>query len=546
MKIGRNKPCPCGSGVKFKRCHGQLTGRSTPDVAAIQQSMQVHDARERVRTAQQGHSKPIISANWNGQQFVAVGNALHYSPKWKTFPDFLSDYVKIKVGADWGNAEIAKPIEDRHVLMQWYDALCRLQKKVITKPGEPSQFPVTGVVACYYSVAYGLYLLEHNVELQGRLLARLKNPGNFQGAYYELLVASAFVLAGFTLTLEDEADPAQKHCEFSAVSPATGKKYWIEAKMRGVAGELGRTEADGTTSNNPLSSFTRQLNAALLKPAADARMIFLDLNADMAADANEDNRPAFVEAAGRRLELYEQKILKPGEAAYVFVTNANFHKNLEAPAQLVAFPYGLGISDFNRPGFYRLSERYKQDRLHADALRVAEGFAKLLTLPATFDGSMPSVGLHGARSPVVIGETYNFEGAGANGEDVIGTVADAVVMEAEKAITVAVNGTDGRSLLLKEPMTDEQLADYRGHPDAYFGKIVRPSKGVKTPYELFEFFMYAYRDLPRDKLLEHLSGRVEGAETMERDDLLAIYCEGMVSASSVFKVKDGVISSEAS
>jgi len=24
-KVGRNEPCPCGSGKKFKRCHGQLS-----------------------------------------------------------------------------------------------------------------------------------------------------------------------------------------------------------------------------------------------------------------------------------------------------------------------------------------------------------------------------------------------------------------------------------------------------------------------------------------------------------------------------------------
>ncbi|CAN0457777.1 unnamed protein product, partial [Ectocarpus fasciculatus] len=23
-KIGRNQPCPCGSGIKFKKCHGRL------------------------------------------------------------------------------------------------------------------------------------------------------------------------------------------------------------------------------------------------------------------------------------------------------------------------------------------------------------------------------------------------------------------------------------------------------------------------------------------------------------------------------------------
>ncbi len=24
-KIGRNEPCPCGSGKKYKQCHGRLT-----------------------------------------------------------------------------------------------------------------------------------------------------------------------------------------------------------------------------------------------------------------------------------------------------------------------------------------------------------------------------------------------------------------------------------------------------------------------------------------------------------------------------------------
>ena len=25
-KVGRNEPCPCGSGKKFKHCHGALAG----------------------------------------------------------------------------------------------------------------------------------------------------------------------------------------------------------------------------------------------------------------------------------------------------------------------------------------------------------------------------------------------------------------------------------------------------------------------------------------------------------------------------------------
>jgi preprotein translocase subunit SecA len=30
-KVGRNDPCPCGSGKKYKHCHGQVQqGASTP------------------------------------------------------------------------------------------------------------------------------------------------------------------------------------------------------------------------------------------------------------------------------------------------------------------------------------------------------------------------------------------------------------------------------------------------------------------------------------------------------------------------------------
>jgi preprotein translocase subunit SecA len=27
-KVGRNEPCPCGSGKKFKHCHGQLVSEA--------------------------------------------------------------------------------------------------------------------------------------------------------------------------------------------------------------------------------------------------------------------------------------------------------------------------------------------------------------------------------------------------------------------------------------------------------------------------------------------------------------------------------------
>jgi hypothetical protein len=46
-------------------------------------------------------------------------------------------------------------------------------------------FPASGTSRCYLGLAYSLYLIKHNVALQDRLVQRLKDINNFQGAYYE-------------------------------------------------------------------------------------------------------------------------------------------------------------------------------------------------------------------------------------------------------------------------------------------------------------------------------------------------------------------------
>ena len=200
-----------------------------------------HAAGEQIRQELQGLGRPIVAFKANDHQMVAVGMKLHYSPTWKTFPDFLADYIKRILDPMWGNDELAKPFAERHPIVQWYDALCRYQQMTIKRPGVPNVATVTGIVACYLGLAYSLYLLNHNVALQERLVRRVKNPGTFQGAYYELIVANILIRAGFELTLEDEADGVTKHCEFSAISKRTGRKYWVEAKMRVVPGLLGAT-----------------------------------------------------------------------------------------------------------------------------------------------------------------------------------------------------------------------------------------------------------------------------------------------------------------
>ena len=122
----------------------------------------------------------MVSLRAFDRQMVAVGDTIYHSTNWKTFPDFLVDYVKAVLDPAWCGAEMAKPLTERHPIMRWGEALTDYQKVTIKERGKVASAPMTGVVACFLGMAYDLYLLKHNVELQTRLVKRLKDPPNFR------------------------------------------------------------------------------------------------------------------------------------------------------------------------------------------------------------------------------------------------------------------------------------------------------------------------------------------------------------------------------
>lgn len=129
-KIGRNDPCPCNSGRKYKKCclnkMGAFSERPIPPEILL--AIERQKAQDLQRSSQQGLGKRTISCVSNGYRIVAVGNRIFWDQQWKTFHDFLSAYIKDIFGPEWGNAEIAKPLQERHPILQWYNELCVLQQ----------------------------------------------------------------------------------------------------------------------------------------------------------------------------------------------------------------------------------------------------------------------------------------------------------------------------------------------------------------------------------------------------------------------------------
>jgi hypothetical protein len=526
MHIGRNDPCPCGSRLKYKKCCGnslkQNSAKARPSSPEILAELKRHEASELIRQQQQGLGNPIVALKMNDRQIVAAGNTLYWSPRWKTFADFLAGYMKHVLSGEWGNAEIAKPLNKRHPIMQWYEEYCHFQRRHFIQ-GEIKSAAATGVAICYLGLAYSLYLIKHNVELQDRLVKRLKNVTQFQGAYYELFVANCLIRAGFKLELEDETDPASKHCEFSAVSK-TGKKYWVEAKMRSVVGLLGKTEHDGTKNMDASSELVKHLNGAFNKPAADERLIFIDVNTDPDPDLESGAIPAWVKKTERRLERYEREQMTKSQSAYVIITNMCYHRALQSDQRSQAIlAHGLG-NDLWLPGPRRLSDIYRRKQKHIDIHNLIEACQKYPQIPTTFDGSLPSEAL-GKGSPVKIGESYFFDCIGEKGQ--LGTITTATVSESDKQVYCTVTTEDGVIHILNEPISDEALADYKAHREAFFGAIQPVGGRADNVYELFEFLLNGYKTATKEKLLELMKDApdIENLRQMDQMDLAIEYSE---------------------
>lgn len=525
--IGRNSPVARAVRLALQRGSSHSAGNiSQPATDLVRRRIEALEAQ---REAQQGLGKPIISTEVAGHRIVAVGNTVHFNERWKTFPDFLNYMLSRFFGGEWGNAELKKTEQEMHPIALWYRRNALQQAKYKGNPGEVFSMPETGASRAYLELGYNLYLLEHNAEVQKRLINRLKKRDQFLGALSEVRVAGMLVRAGFGIKFHDESDGTKTHCEYDVRRVKTGKSFSVEVKTKHW-GTFPKNDPEGQQEIR--IHVARLLRLALKKEASEERIVFIELA--MPEEGTDATEPWWMQSAEDAIRDTEKLFLSRGKeppSAMVIVSNHPYHYHLESQRSVVGYMVdGIGPTEFRSGlrGTIREALRFREK--HADFLALWESIKTHRRIPTTFDGSSAHLSFGEQPPRLIVGERY--EVPDADGAPTAATLVDAVAIPSERRMYGIYRKSTGEQMICHSPMTEAEASAYAEQPDTFFG-VVKKQGAAKTPLELFDFFFESYGKLTKGKLLAMMASRpdIGNLQALAQRDLAEIYCEGMVNAA---------------
>lgn len=536
-KIGRNKPCFCGSGMKYKKCHGAILKPDQdalrllpPEVQSIiDRDLRRQEAAIHNRRLMQGLGAPIISIEHKDLRIVVVKNRVFWSKNWRTFFDFLQDYIITLLGKNWYSDELQKPSEGRHSVVAWNEKLRELQRAATPNPiTKIYSMELKGAPKAFYKLAYDLFVLAHNHFIPDSLLNRIKNMEQFEGALYEVYVAAIFARAGFRIDFEDESDVTSSHCEFEVWHEKTEKRFSVECKAF-----TNSSKRSGRTSSPP--KVRDKIYSSLSKQSRHSRIVFIELNR---ADRDPMSWGYAVEAELTSMEANLTIKGEPAPPAYVFVTNRNYLFDVDNENFNDQFA-GMGFKISDYPPFKGakcvLDVVNARDR-HIELFWLFKAISAHVHIPSSFDDRLPEEVFYDFDNRIKIGDviSFSFQDQG----DITGTVIDGLVVEKDWKMLLTVEGDEGVNHLVESEMSQIERDLYRASPDTFFGIVKPVSRPHQNVLTLFDEVHSVYSQLPRSTILAQLAGKFSTSdlESKSDDELRKFFSAGIVE--SIWALRD--------
>lgn len=349
MKIGRNDPCPCGSGKKYKKCHlyyDQENASVKPVVKKVESTSELEAIRQEMMNEQIGRRraleplgiyinfvKPII---FKGRKCWALGSRVYYQrPPTETFHEFIIFILYQTLGEQFRDEQKALPEDKQHFIYRCavkYDEwrAKNVKDKNIVKEGWAA-LP-DGWTRALISLAFDVCSLVHTEHLPNDLLNRLRNRDQYQGARYEIAIAGMFSRLGYKITFLDELGTKTTHPEFIAEDRKSGEKIAVEVKSKQRQGIL---HTQGKTKPEELlwGDIQRLYRHALTQnPGNIPFIIFIDINAPQTPGIQWQNKPWVkdIQKMIKKSPLHNTN--NPDKCTGLIFTNYSYHYQTEKEA----------------------------------------------------------------------------------------------------------------------------------------------------------------------------------------------------------------------
>ncbi len=348
MKIGRNDLCPCGSGKKYKKCcliKPRLVPKvtevaSTPELKALRDKInQENEARRRKYLEPLGiyidFVKPLI---FQGRKFWALGSRLyHERPPEETFHEFIIFVLCQTLGEEWRLQQIALAEDQQHFAYRCYKQYNEWRKKNhITQNQQGKMWAALpdGWTRAFIALAFDVCSLIHKDYLSDKLLNRLRNKDQYQGARYEVAIMAMFARLGYKITPLDDTDIKTTHPEFIAEDLTNGEKIAVEVKSKQREGVIHFPGSASDPSQLLWGDIQRLYRHAMKQNPGDMPfLIFIDMNSPQTPDITWQDKP-WVKDIKKMIDkspLHNPQNSDP--CSGLIFTNYSYHYQTENEAQ---------------------------------------------------------------------------------------------------------------------------------------------------------------------------------------------------------------------